>query len=228
MNNVAAVTPQITEVHNHNVSSRSGMVFTWFLVAILSVILIWYAAVFVLGRAGFKQPEEVLAQALFFFITGMVFLMGGLWIVNHFIMTPILSHKQVMAEIMRQYEIDRLKVAQQLPPEAASRMTAEDRRFVSLVKMVMAGAYENRLDQEGNLIRGRSEPWSRRSVGELTLYGEQKPIGETVLAGRVKPWLMEQGILIDDRKVDRVTFPDLIEVEAALIREFGQPIQVNL
>lgn len=209
--------------HHHYAPSRVGTIFTLFIVAVISLMLGWNAALYLAEQAGYARPQQAVIQCLigFAIIAGVLVFSAAL---VRFVLTDYWSHRQVMEQKRIELEQVRVRIAQLAPPATAARMTREEARQYQAIKIVMDKAYNGKIDPDGNLI-GRIEPWSRREVGKLVLLNEREPVGEnSKLASWVKSYLLETGILSSDRRVDLGRFPNLSTVEAQLVTDFGPPI----
>lgn len=214
--------PRETVIHNHNSSSNWPVFLTLFAIVCLSMVFGWHAGVFLLTQAGIQQPERSLANGLIF-VAGLLLLLAIAALIARAFLRDVLEARVEIERLRTQAKEAERNRVQQIPPLAASRMTREQSRLYMAVKLAMSRAYDS-IDEAGNL-QTRSEPWSRRSVGELRLLNESKPLGEqSNVANAVKPWLLRRGVLKDDRTVDVENFPNLNAVDLALIEEFGPPV----
>ncbi len=68
-------------------------------------------------------------------------------------------------------------------------------------------------------VPGAQERAGRRLVNEKEAIGEN-----TVLAGWVRGYLLDRRIILDGRTINRIDFPDILAVEAQLVKDFGPPI----
>lgn len=216
--------PQTTINHNHK-SPVVSMIFAFFTVGVISVYLFWYALLYLAEQAGARNPEFEVARCLF----GLVFLILFLALVGlaaRFFLNDYYTHRETM-EDMRLRANERLNTTlQAIPATTAPVLTSEDKRRYRAVVVTMSHAYQM-IDDDGKL-RSKAEPWSRRQVGSYTLLGEAKAIGEdTDLAKWVKPFLLERGVLLDDRTVNLDRFPDLNHVHALLVAEFGRQVMMT-
>jgi hypothetical protein len=138
-----------------------------------------------------------------------------------------MGHRERMAGKLIELEQARSRTAQLIPAMTQARMTREEARKYQAVKAAMDKAFHGKIDDKGKVI-GKTEPWSRRQVGALTLLNERLPIGEdSNLAGWVKTYLLDRKILLSDRQVNVAEFPNLATVEAQLVKDFGPPIIYN-
>jgi hypothetical protein len=180
---------------------------------------------------GSTYPDrEAASLILGFFKVVFLFALvsGGTWVFSRFILTPYFEHSERLKDKDAQIaEANARFVQKQLPAQAQARMLSEDVRFYRAVMMAMDKAFQW-CDEDGNLMT-RNEPWSRRTVGRFTLLNETDPIGEnSTLATRVKDWLLDNEVLVNDRKFDRDTFDDLDAIHNLLVSELGAlPISVN-
>jgi len=181
----------------------------------LAIILAWYGFVFLLDRAGYSQPDKVLAESLITFVVliPVVVLLAwaGGWLIGQW-----LDYQRLKVEAGVQIAEIQYSAAQQLPPTTAERMTSEDKRKYKLIMAVMTRTFSV-IDEAGN-IRGSGEPYSRRRAGALVLMNERTHVGST-LGGWVRPWLLDHKILLDDRTVNIAEFPNLTAVQTALIND---------
>lgn len=215
--------PQETIIHNY-APSRWLDILAWFLVVVVSVFLAWEALVYLVGQAGYNRPEQAAANGLGGLVAALVVL-GSVFVLVKFIAAGYWAHRERMEEIHLQALEKRARLAQAISPQLAPGMTEEDKRRYRAVMMAMARAYRE-IDEKGRL-RTKSEPWSKRGVGDMVLLGEGKKVGEdSDLARWVKPFLLERNVLLDDRTVNLARFPDLVSVETALVAEFGRPIML--
>lgn len=218
----APLPPLETTVNHHYHSSRIGVIFSAFCVIVAAVILAWFGLVFLAEQAGARQPEFEVARCLVG-LAAVGVILAALGLAAKFFLNDFYRHREAMEQMHLQALEKRARLAQGIAPQAAAGMPDEDKRKYRAVMLAMDTAYQS-VDEKGKL-RTKNEPWSRRSVGALTLLGEAKPIGEdTELAKWVKPWLLGKNIILDDRRVNLEQYPDLNAVETALIAEFGRPI----
>jgi hypothetical protein len=216
--------PPETTVNHHYYNSRTGLIFSLFVVGVAAAALFWLALVFLAERAGARQPETDVARCLLGLFL-ICLLLVAFAAAGRFFLNDFYRHSQTMEQIRLQAVEKRARLAQSIAPHAAAGMAEENKRRYRAVVMAMARAYQM-IDEAGKL-RTRQEPWSKSGVGSLTIIGEPKPIGEdSNLAKWVKPYLLEKGVLLDDRTVDLARFPDVASVEALLVADLGRPIML--
>ena len=218
--------PQETTVNHYYSSSRVGTILALFVVAMVTAVLMWHALVFLAGQVGVARPNQAAAYCLLG--SGIVLgLLGGGGIVLKLVVRDFLLHRERMAGKMVELEQARSRTAQLIPATTQARMTREEARKYQAIKMAMDKAFRGKVDERGKVI-GKTEPWSRRQVGAMTLLNERQPIGEdTSLAAWVKTYLLDRKILLNDRQVNVTEFPNLATVEAQLVKDFGPPIVYN-
>lgn len=208
--------------HHHYAPSRVGTLFTLFVIAVISLVLGWNAALYLADQMGYTRPQQAVIQCLI----GLAVIAGGLIFsaaLVRFVLNDYWTHRQVMEQKRIELEQVRVRIAQLAPPVTAARMTREEARQYQTVKTVMLRAYEV-VDEAGRL-RTKLQPWSRREVGRLRLLNEPTPIGEnTKLAAWVASYLLEKRILLSDRQINLADYPTLSAVEVQLVTDFGPPI----
>lgn len=215
---------ETTNVNHYHTPSYAGLVFSGFTVVVLTVVLGWLALVFLFDQAGSRRAAADAAACVMGLgiIAGVI---GAVGLTARLILNDLLAHRERMGEMLLEVERVRSRAVQAIPPATGAVMIDQDKRKYRAAVMVMSRGFQS-VDERGRLLT-KGEPWSKRSVGGLILLGETKPIGEdTDLAKGVKPFLLERGILRDDRTVNLAKFPDLASVEADLINCFSRGVML--
>ncbi len=218
-------TPQI--IHNYRPPSRVGPILILFLVAVASLALSYQGLVYLLAQTDMFADANSATAILLLACLGGSIVLGILGAGVRYVLADLFRHRELMADKAIELETARAKVAQIIPPSTAARMTSEESRKYQAVKLVMSRVYgpPALIDDEGKLVTGNDQPWSKRAVGRLVLLNEKTAIGEnTTLSSWVKAYLLDKGILVSERQVDLARFPNLASVETQLVKDFGTPI----
>lgn len=221
-NTAATIAPQAPRqtVHNHATN--------WPLIIIAGVIsggvamwIVWAFLAFLFYMMDFKTPGQQAAQAVFFLL---VIAIAG--IISKEILGYIIG-KIYDGRIELQKEINFGLRQQQLTAQAGvttPRQMSEDSRLCKLVMAVMFAAY-NDYSQSGIYGSNDQRPWSRRQVALQTIAGETKPVGDTVINGKVRRLLQVEGVIDDGDQINIDDYPNLDFIREMLERRFSMPVR---
>jgi hypothetical protein len=200
-----------THIHNHPPSALAEILGK--VIAFVFVLVIgWHAGVFLLGKAGVRNPDEAFAELVLYAFGAVAAIIAASYLLNH-VIDRLLEHREAMAD----KETEQLRYRQRMQRSllADSRQTGEEARLAVLVTEIMERAYEYQAKNR-RPFRGTWRPWSRRSAGEIVLLtlGEKKPVGER-LAVQAKEFLQEHEVIVDEQlNLDR--YPDVASVQRLL------------
>jgi len=188
--------------------------------AALAMWLFWAFLAFLFWMMDFSEPGQQAAATVFWLLVVAIVAIFAYIIGGYFI------GKWFDGKIELQREINYGLRNQALTAQAGvtdSRQISEDARLCKLVMLVMFNAYQF-YAQFGEFSANDPRPWSRRSVAALTIAGEQKPVGETIINGKVKRLLVAEDVIIDEQ-INVADFPTLDFVREMLERKFTMPVK---
>lgn len=228
-NVASAALPPINETNtiNHNYPSRAAVALVGLFGLVLAPVLFWSGLVYLVDQMGFHPAEKYTAWGVIIFIVA-VLILGVLGFMARWLANDYYNFKLTMADKQLDLMAQQTRQAQLIPAQTAASMTYDDWRKYTTIKLVMDRVYhQGFIDASGKLLT-KSQPWSVRQVGAMTLQGEKSPIGkDSSLASWVAGYLVDRRILSDERTVNLKAFPDLSSVEAQLVKDFGRPISYS-
>lgn len=200
-----------THIHNH-APSALGEIFGKVLAFIFVLVVGWHTGVFLLKKAGVRNPDEAFAELVLYALGAVVLIIAASYLLDN-VIDKVLEHRELMAD----KATDQLRYRQRMQRSmlADSRRVGDEARLAGLVTEIMERAYEYQAKNRCP-IRGTWRPWSRRSAGEVTLLtsGEKKPVGES-MAVRAKEFLLEHEVIVDEQ-INLKRYPDLASVQRLL------------
>ena len=210
----------------HQYPGRGGTILSSAAAIITGLVFFWFALAHIFESAGFQNGEATLAWFVIILIAAIVIL-TVLGLIARWLAKDYYAYRVTMADKRLDMLSGQARVAQLLPPTTAASMNYDEWRKFMAVKAVMDRAFHHGfIDEQGNLLTP-ALPWSTRQVGALQLPGERKPIGkDSSLASWMQGYLIDRQILLDERTVNITRFPNLASVEAQLVKDFGQPINM--
>jgi len=216
-----AIQPQAPRqtIHQHGTN--------WPLIILVSVLsiplalfLVWAFLTFLFYEMEFEKPGYQSSLVVF----GLLCL-AVLGIVSREIIGYIISKwfdgRLELQQLINDHQRSQQLLAQTGVP--ASRPTSEETRLGKLIMLVMWHAYDH-YSRFGEYGANDAKPWSRRSVAALTIAGESKPVGETIINGKVKRFLERENVIASD-KINIDDYPNLDSVRDLLERRFNVPIK---
>ncbi len=203
--------PGETIVHNHP-PNYAWPILTGIMAVIVGVIGLWHAALYLLSEAGDPHPERTLSLVIISVVLLVGFAFLGSWLVgqhfdrwsNHRLQVldrenEALRYRQLMANSMTQ----------------DTRTVGPDARFANLVILVMIQAFDDYASRQGEYAYSDPRPWSRRNAATFILANEKTPVGES-MASRVRPWLLERGVITSNNQINLKRYPDVASVQRLL------------
>lgn len=228
----AVAIPEVgsTNIHNHS-TAWPAIIATGFVCGVVLLPISWYVGVFLLDRAGFKEPERGLASGILIAGIALPALYLGSWILERIprvIIREWGAIKLSLAEIEAERERSRSLTAG-APALPNERLTDEEKKLFENLAIVMEQAYRDLVEKRapykgGNIPR----PWSKASVLSLQppRYGRMSFMKATT----VREWLVEHQVIIGDHQKDQINidkFPTWADFQALLHNEFNMPVVVN-
>lgn len=208
-------------VHHHGISWASIILIAFFCL-IITFPLLWLAGIFLLDRAGIRDPEQTLAESIIILVIGLPVLLLLAWAGSQ-VLERYFRHR----EVMKQLEIEQASVralTAGAPALADGRLTDEDKRLFENLAVVMEMAYNDlkRGPYKGGNTR---RPWSKASVLSLDppRYGRM-PYSKAAL---VREWLAQHQVITGEPQDDQVNttrFPTWADFRAMLENEFNMPV----
>lgn len=231
MNNAAAgMMPPPSPVGPQVVYTRQphpgGLFLIRFLCAVALAPLAWWGGVFVFEQAGFKKPEQALAELLILVLIVLPLLVGVAWGVSK-LLDQIHAHRQAMAQIeleARRYS----SLTAGAPALPDGRLTDEEKRLFENLCVVMEQAYRD-LAQSGPYGSNDKRPWSKRSVLSMPAPPRHGRMPDNQ-ATKIREWLVEYGVVIGDPQSDQINtlvYPTWQDFRALVEEQFNMAVKVN-
>lgn len=218
-----------TNIHNHG-TAWPGIIFSGFVCGLIVLPVGWGVGVFLLDRAGFKNPEQALASGILILGIGLPALYWGSYLLERIPQMFIrevgdikLRLAEIEAETARAFS---LTAAQPRPGE--SRLTDEDKRLCALLRVVMDEAYRHVYrdkDKVQQYTKSDVKPWSREPNFKRVIPGIEGEVSFN-MAGNVRQWLTREGVIRKDA-INLERYQTFARFEALLEERFYTPIEVK-
>lgn len=186
----------------------------------LAMWVSWLFLAFLFWMMGSREPGALAAEVVFGILVLAVLALVSREIVGYFI-SKWFDGKRELQELINDGLYHQQIAAQSGVTD--SRTTSEDSRLVKIIMLVMSEAYRY-YGKYGAYGTNDARPWSRRSVAGLTIAGESKPVGETVINSKLRWWLEREEIIID-KQINVDQFPELENVRELVQRRFNVPVK---
>jgi hypothetical protein len=210
-------------IHNHQAPSYTGLFLAAVFTAIGVVVLGWWALVYLFGAVGFRHPEQPAATLLI--VLGVSSLAGwGLsnWLGGLYLTAQANTHEHQQEMSRLHLEAVKCQAMAQTRALPTGRASEQEQAWSRLILAVMFEAY-NLAPFKAKAAR----PWSRERVIEIAANAVPPIKIKHTQAAAVDPWLRSNGIITDDRQINRAKFDSLADVEALLFKLYDRPITVN-
>lgn len=216
-------------IHHHG-TAWASIILSAFACALILLPVGWWIGVFLLDRAGYKKPEESLANGVLILAVVLPSLLLVSWILER---VPRVIIRELAEWRLQEKEIDlqaiKLQVlAGQSSVPTASNLTEADVRFVRVVKQVIGKVYLDRIGKDKLYVPYKPKeprPWSRDVCKETVLMWDNKKVGWTD-ANRLGKYIIDHEIIIDSQ-LNQGRYPTMDAVNDLLESNFARPILVS-
>lgn len=222
--NVAMAIPDVANTNIHNYSTAwVGIILSGLVCFLVLLPVAWWVGIFLLDQAGYKKPEESLANGLLLFAVALPALALASWLLER---VPKMIIREIAEWRLQEKEIDlqglKLKaLAGQASVPTAANLTDSDVRFVRVVKQVIGAAYIH-LASKGLYKPKEVRPWSRDVCKETILMWDNRKIGWND-AVRLGKYITDNEIIIDSQ-LNEGRYPTMDAVKDLLDKDFTRPI----
>lgn len=193
-----------THIHHHQ-ATDTGPLIIKIATVILLIILSWPAGVFVLEKAGFKNPDKSLANGIIIIVVLIIFILA----INHALTDKLNTYLDFRRE-MAEKDIERLRHMQLMQISAVTdsrQLNPQRQKLIKCCVAVMAKAYDYNATHK-KPFSGPRRPWSRRQASIVVIDGQ--PAG--TVGELVRPFL-EQNQVIVNNQINLKQFPNLASVQ---------------
>lgn len=222
--NAAALIPeaQQTTIHHHNSPWQPSIILSILVCVLVLLPVVWWVGIFLLDRAGWRKPEESLANGFILAAIGFPALYLVAWIVDgaiHRIIRDIADYLLEAQELKNQgLKLQALAGSSFVP--TAANLTDADIRFVRVVKQIIGTAYISTANREYGPKEPR--PWSRDVAKETILQWDGRKVGWTD-ANRLMKYIADNEIVLDGQ-LNRGKYPTMDAIKTLIDRDFTRPI----
>lgn len=208
--------------------SQAGLAAVIILAILVIPFLGWFALVFIMSKLGYYHPDEAAAEFIAILVISALVFSGVVFIFNA-IINKVLDHLKAM-KMLDLDMLDRQARIATLPATTSVNMTNEAKLKARLIRAVVYNALFNGYTDKDGSLYGKVQPWSRRSVAQMTIAGETPT---EAVAGSVARWLTEKKFLVSDRQLNLKKYnfnpEDFLQaVTEEIYRDFGRPINFNV
>lgn len=211
-----------TSIHNHG-TAWPGIIFSGFICGLILLPVAWGVGIFLLDRAGYKRPDESLANGILI----LLIILPAVGLVSFLLeRVPRAIIRELAAWSLSEKEIDlqALKIqalAGQANVPTAANLTEADVRFVRVVKQVIGGVFVDRANKPPYKAK-EARPWSRDVCKETILLWDNKKVGWTD-ANRLGKYVIDNEI-VTEGQLNQGRYPTMDAVNDLLDKEFTRPI----
>ena len=212
--------PQKVEIRNHEASLAPVLLVAVFGFIVLAMA-VWLALVFLAGRAGFREPDRIVATWIIRLLFGgpllvLIAVGSGMLVARFF------EHRERIETIRGEMLYKQLMARRET---VSSRVDSETYRKVQLIEAVMWEAYQH-IEDYGQYTANDVKPYSRDVMKEYVLAGETEPVGFK-LAQEVNRWLRQRRVVTNKNTVNLNFFPDYGSLQQLVRNQYEVPIQYN-
>lgn len=214
-----------TNIHNHG-TPWPGIIVAGFICGVALLFVAWGIGVFLLDRAGFKRPDQSLANGILILLIILPAVGLVSWLLER-VPRAIIRELRDWSLSEKEIDLQRWKIqalAGQASVPTAANLTEADVRFVRVVKQVVGAAYVYAATK-GPYKAKEPRPWSRDVAKETILLWDGKKIGWTD-ANRLGKYVIDNEIILDGQ-LNQGKYPTMDAVNDLLDKEFTRPIVVG-